>query len=63
MATFKINANEAKAKHVPDERESAEILDYLKSRPNDNEAIPHLMGKYNCTYTSIMRIVMLDAIE
>jgi Mor family transcriptional regulator len=58
MSGFKINVDDAKEKHVPNEEESKEILDYLQANDADPEAISEMMRKYNCTRMSINRIVM-----
>ena len=62
MTMWQVNATEAKKKNIPSDKEKAEILSYLKSNPDDNNAVPFLMKKYNCSEFSIMRIIMSDQI-
>lgn len=55
-----INLNDARKKKVPTKQEAKEIIQYLKDNPNDEKAVPTLMEKYNCTETSIIKIIIKD---
>ncbi|MEE9214670.1 MAG: hypothetical protein V3U54_07725 [Thermodesulfobacteriota bacterium] len=49
-----------KNSHTLSAIEKNEIMTYLKANPTDQEAIPDLMKKYNCTETTITCLVIED---
>lgn len=40
--------------------EKKEILAYLKAHPKDEDAVPKLMKKHNCSATTIGILIMQD---
>lgn len=61
--THLLNLDDARKKRpstvMPNE-EKKEILDYLKTHPDDKEAIPYLMKKHNCSNTTIGILIIQD---
>lgn len=55
-----INLTEAQSKRVPTPKEAEAILKYLKAHPTSKKAVPYLMKKYNCSGTSILKIITAD---
>lgn len=53
-----LNLNEAMKKRIPTKKEAKEILKYLKAHPKDKTALPTLAKKYNCSLTSLIKIII-----
>jgi len=58
---MRINVDAAKKKQIPTDDEAKEILDYLKSNPDDSNAVSEMMSKYNCSKMSVFAIVMKES--
>jgi len=58
-----LNSDDAEKKDIPTIEDAQEIIKYLQGHPNDPNAIPYLMEKYNCTQESIYNIIMTGGAE
>ena len=60
---IQLDLTKAKSKHIPTPTEATTILKYLKAHPTDEDAIPHLMKKYNCSEFSVAKIALEEIFQ